>query len=160
MTKGIDEVGDLRLDVDSRERYDTRSKRQRYHERSNRETMIFKGTHTVGAQTEIFIQGDAENERRFALEQEPGYSAAVVLKAQLRNAAGTRQASVTHLHHVQNVGGTLSISAGTKEQIGDADLVAVLVDNAGVLEVHIDDGNVTEVAFDAVVQLEVLQQFG
>lgn len=160
MTKGVNEVGDLRLGVDSRERYATRSRQNRAAERENRETMIFEGTHTTGGQTEIFIQGNIDEEKRFALEQVDGYSAAVVMKAQLRTADGARQATVQQLFHVQNVGGALDIVAGTKEQLGDADLVAVLVDNAEVLEVHIDDGNGTELAFDAVVQLEVLQQFG
>ena len=39
-------------------------------------------------------------------------------------------------------------------------MTAVLASVSDEVQVQIDDANATELAFDAVVQLEVLQQFG
>ena len=160
MTQGITEAGDYRLPTDSRERYDTRSKQNRAEERANRETLIFKGVHTVGAPTEIFVLGNADELARFALEQVDGYSAAVTLKGQLRSADGARQQSVTQTLHIQNVGGTVTVVAGAAQELGDTDFVVAVASVSDEVIVTIDDENATEIAFDAVVQLEVLQQFG
>ena len=75
--------------------------------------MIFKGVHTVGGPSEIFVLGNSDELARFALDQVDGYSANVRMSAQLRTADGARQATINQLFHVQNVGGTVAVVAGT-----------------------------------------------
>jgi hypothetical protein len=148
MTKGITEVGSLRMPTDSRERYATRSVANRYDERWYRETDILTATTPAATEVEAFVRANAENQRRIRLPKDDDFSATLTAKAIARSANGAVQASITLTAHARRVAGVETVVNGVAEVVGAADLnltfaavadeVVVLVENDGAFagDVH------------------------
>lgn len=156
--KGIEEVGDLRLPSDSRERYQQRSVTNRYDERVNRETDVLFATSTGVEQVEAWVRGNADNQRRIRLPVNgDDYAATLSIKAVVYAADNSVVASISQLAHASLDGSTLTLVDGTPEVLGDSDLTISLDDDDGEVQVLVENAIVSSTAeLHWVVQVDSL----